>query len=176
MLRVPGVRFLFLAAWPAALVSCIRLAPKIETLPPAAVPDRFILCAKVTRTADWADFSLVGGSFIRGRDETICAVVDFRALRGAHRLVWKWYDPEGKLARASDRILVGEDGSEFERFLAWDEFPVSGAMPLGRWAVALFIDDRFAGSREFQWKEAFDSGSSPGGDAKNLVDPDHRSF
>jgi hypothetical protein len=134
--------------------ACVRLAPNVDALPPAAVPDRFILCARVTRTADWADFSLVGETFVRDRDTSVCAVVDFRSLRGAHRLVWKWYGPAGRLVRISDPVTVGEAEAEYDRYLAWDEFPVSGETPLGRWEVALFIDERFARSKEFEMKAA----------------------
>ncbi len=152
----------------ASSAACVRLAPNVDAFPPAAVPDRFILCAQVTRTADWADFSLVGESFVRERDAAVCAVIDFRALRGAHRLVWKWYDPAGRLARISDPVAVGEPEAEYDRFLAWDEFPVSADSPLGRWTVALFIDERFAGSKEFELR------SAAGGDAEDLVDVNER--
>jgi len=134
------------------LCSCVRLAPKTEAVPPAAVPDRFVLCARVVRTADWADLALVGDAFSRDRDSAVCAVISFKALRDAHRLVWKWYDPAGRLVRESNPVPVGEEGSEFDRFLAWDELPVSGDTAVGRWTVALFVDDRFAGSKEFEMK------------------------
>ena len=145
---------------PRLSLACVRLAPKTDALPPAAVPNRFELCASVRRTADWADLSLVGNVFIRDRDTTVCAVIDFKSLRGAHRLVWKWYDPAGRLARTSDPVLVGEEGYEYDRFLAWDEFPVSSATACGRWTVALFIDERFAGSKEYEMK--LKPGISPG--------------
>jgi hypothetical protein len=149
MARLPKVRLL-LPVVLATAGACVRLAPKIEALPPAAVPERFVLCAQVTRTADWADLSLVGDAFVRDRDPAVCAVVDFRALRGAHRLTWKWYDPSGSLARISDPVAAGEEGFEYDRFLAWDEFPVTAETPIGRWTVALFVDDRFAGAKEFE--------------------------
>ena len=80
------------------------------------------------------------------------------------------YDPAGRLARISDPVAVGEAEAEYDRFLAWDEFPVSAVSPLGRWTVALFIDERFAGSKEFELR------SAAGGDAENLVDVNERTL
>ena len=174
MARPALVRTGLLAALFAASVSCVRLAPKTAALPPAAVPDRFVLCAKVVRTADWADLSLVGETFFLDRDAAVCAVIDFKALRNAHHLVWKWYDPAGRLVRTSEPVGIGEDGAEFDRFLAWDEFSVSGETPIGRYTVALFIDDRFAGSKEFVMKSDGRGGSTPGRDAEDLPDADQR--
>ncbi|MBN1940129.1 MAG: hypothetical protein JW843_11115 [Candidatus Aminicenantes bacterium] len=169
----PDVRMFFLAVLGAAFaVSCVRLAPKTDAIPPAAVPERFVLCARVTPTTDWADFSLVGETFVRERDRMVCAAVDFRALRGAHRLVWKWYDPAGKLARISDPVSAGEEGFEYDRFLAWDEFPVAGDTPLGRWTVALFVDERFAGAKEFEMTTREGGPLTAARDTEDLVDSD----
>ena len=162
MARPSIVRKGLVLALAAASLACVRLAPKTDALPPAAVPNRFELCASVRRTADWADLSLVGNIFSRDRDKTVCAVIDFKSLRGPHRLVWKWYDPAGRLARTSDPVLVGEEGYEYDRFLAWDEFPVSAGTACGRWTVALFIDERFAGAKEYEMKEEISRESAPG--------------
>jgi hypothetical protein len=176
MARWTAVRSGLALAIAAVSLSCVRLAPKTDAHPPAAVPDRFELCASVVRTSDWADLALIGNAFVRDRDAAVCAVISIKNLLGAHRLVWKWYDPTGRLARISDPVMVGEEGYEYDRFLAWDEFPVSAGTACGRWTVALFIDDRFAGVREYEMKSERGSGSAPRGDAQDLSDADQRPF
>jgi hypothetical protein len=133
----------------AAAVSCVRLAPQTTAELPAVVLDRSVLCADVIRTDDWADLAHVGTVFIKGRDASVCSVLVFKPLSGRHRLAWKWYDPSGRIARESDVTGIGEEGTEYDRYICWDRLPVSAETAAGRWTVAYFIDDGFAGSREF---------------------------
>ncbi len=133
----------------AASVSCVRLAPQTTAELPAVVLDRSVLCADVIRTDDWADLALVGTTFSKGRDASVCSVLVFKPLSGRHRLAWKWYDPSGRIARESDAVGIGEEGTEFDRYIAWDRLPVAAEMTGGRWTVAYFVDDGFAGSAEF---------------------------
>jgi len=142
-------RIIFVPVLCAAVAACVRLAPQTAPEIPAVVLDRAVLCADVIRTADWADLALVGTAFDKKKDATVCSVLSFKSLSGRHRIAWKWYDPSSRLARESDAVGIGEEGMEFDRYISWDRFPLSADAPAGRWTVAFFIDDRLAGSKEF---------------------------
>jgi len=149
--RIPAraIRLGIALVMSAAAISCVRLAPQTIAELPAAVSDRSVLCADVIRTDDWADLALVGTTFSKSRDTSVCSVLVFKPLRGRHRLAWKWYDPSGRIVRESDAVGIGEEGTEFDRYISWDRLSLAADMTGGRWTVAYFIDDRFAGSREF---------------------------
>ncbi|MHB8054703.1 MAG: hypothetical protein ACYDH3_05605 [Candidatus Aminicenantales bacterium] len=137
----------------AAAASCIRLAPQTTAELPAAVLDRAALCVDVVRTDDWADLVRVGKTFGKGRDVSVCSVLEFKPLSGGHGLMWKWYGPDGRLIRTSDPTEVGKEGTEYDRYIAWDRLPLSAASAEGRWTVAFFIDDEMAGSLDFEVRQ-----------------------
>ncbi|MCX6567296.1 MAG: hypothetical protein NTW38_12900 [Candidatus Aminicenantes bacterium] len=189
------VRIFLIPILCASAASCVRLAPQTTAELPAAVLDRSVLCADVIRTDDWADLALVGTAFSKSRDASVCSVLVFKPLSGRHRLAWKWYDPSGRIVRESDAVEAGEEGIEYDRYIAWDRLPVTADMTVGRWTVAYFIDDELAGSREFDLtnetgaevsltgngykskKPELESGreSAPGRDPKSLPGADQRS-
>ncbi len=157
-------RKFFLPILCAAAASCVRLAPQTAAELPSAVLDRAVLCADVVRTNDWAEPALVGTTFSKGRDASVCSVLEFKRLSGRHRLLWKWYGPDGRLVRTSDPTAVGKEGTEYDRYIAWDRLALSAATLEGRWTVAFFIDDQTAGSKEFELRSESPAGAefSPG--------------
>jgi hypothetical protein len=134
------------------LSSCVRLVPRAVSEPPAVVLDRHQLCASVERTDDWVEASADRNIFLLGRDEAVYSVLFFREIRGTHTVFWKWYDPAGKLVVASDPVAVGAADRVFDRYVAWDRKPLAEDNAAGLWTVVVFIDDRLAGTREFELK------------------------
>jgi hypothetical protein len=142
------------AAWTALVLlsSCVRLVPRTAPEPPAVVLDRHLLCATVERTKDWVEAAADRNIFLLGRDEAVYSVLFFVEIRGAHTVVWKWYDPSGQLVIASDPVAVGAADRVFDRYVAWDRKPLAAENKPGFWTVAVFIDERLAGTREFEVK------------------------
>jgi len=134
------------------LSSCVRLVPRTVSEPPAVILDRHQLCASVERTDDWVEASADRNIFLLGRDEAVYSVLFFGEIRGAHTVAWKWYDPAGKLVVASDPVAVGAVDRVFDRYVAWDRKPFGEENKPGFWTVAIFIDDRLTGTREFELK------------------------
>jgi len=147
------------AAWAALVLlsSCVRIMPRTVSEPPAVVLDRHLLCAAIERTEDWVDASVDRNIFLLGRDEAVYSVLFFEEIRGAHTIVWKWYDPAGQLVVASDPVAVGAEGRVFDRYVAWDRKPLAEENKPGFWTVAVFIDERLAGTREFELRGSFEA-------------------
>jgi hypothetical protein len=140
------------------LSSCVRLVPRTAVESPAVILDRHQLCASVERTADWVAASADRRLFLLGRDAAVYSVLFFGEIRGAHTVVWKWYDPAGKLVVASDPVAVGAVDRVFDRYVAWDRKPLAEDNAAGLWTVVVFIDDRLAGTREFELKGRSEDG------------------
>jgi hypothetical protein len=47
---------------------------------------------------------------------------------------------------------VGAADRVFDRYVAWDRKPLAEDNAAGLWTVVVFIDDRLAGTREFEVK------------------------
>jgi hypothetical protein len=137
----------------AVAAACIRLAPKTGVDPPAAVLDRHVLCGEVIRSGDEAEPSAEKNVFLKGKDEAVCSVLIWKELRGIHTLAWKWFDPSGRLYRASEPIVVGADGRVFDRYIAWDKILIFEEKDAGRWLVAVYLDGRLTGTKEFEVKQ-----------------------
>lgn len=133
-----------------ALTSCIRLAPQTAPDLPSAFLDRSVLCADVVRTNAWAEPRDEKSVFSPGKDAAVCSVLVFGPLSGGHRLAWKWYGPDGRIVRSSEPAEVGQEGLDYDRYIAWDRLPLSAEIGEGRWTVVFFIDGETAGTREFE--------------------------
>ena len=144
-----------LALLPAVLLSACAIRfkyPEIEE--PSAVLERMVCCAAIEERGGWAECVDGKTVFVKGSDAGVHAFVSFRELRGAHTLGWKWYDPSGRLYRATDPIGVGSENVAYDTYIAWDRIAVSDDKEDGRWTVAVFIDGALLVSREFEIKAA----------------------
>jgi hypothetical protein len=146
----PVLRMAAVAAAALAAAGCLRILPKDRAELPAAAIYRHILCAAVEIRGDWAEPGPDAPSFQIGRDTAVHSFLELRDLRGRHELQWKWYDPAGRLLRSSDPVAVGEEDRTFARYIAWDRLRLDSDREPGMWTVAVFTDDRLAGSRNFE--------------------------
>lgn len=131
--------------------ACVRFVPTaLEG--PAVVFDRIVFSAGLDQKDGWAEPVGEKTRFEKGTDPNVYAFLIFGELRGAHTLSWKWYDSSRKLYRTTDPIDIGEAGKVFERYIAWDVIFVSDEKPNGLWTVAVFMDGRLIGSKEYEIK------------------------
>jgi hypothetical protein len=161
-----------LAAAALAAAGCFRILPKDRAGLPAAAIYRHVLCATVEVRGDWAEPSPDVPSFQIGRHEAVHSFLELRDLRGRHEVQWKWYDPARRLFRSSEPVAVGQEGQTFARYIAWDRLRLDSDREPGMWTVAVFTDDRLAGSRTFEVRRAVNPGSAPDRNAQALADHD----
>jgi len=132
--------------------ACIRFTlPALDE--PSAVLERAVFCSSLDQKDDWAEPAGEKAIFKKGTDANVYSFLELRDLRGAHMLLWKWYDPSRRLYRETEGIAVGEGGKIFDRYIAWDLINVSEGKGNGVWTVAVFMDGTFFTSKEFEIKE-----------------------
>lgn len=145
---IPGkILFLIFALGGAA---CVRFLPPIVVEAPAAAVGRHILCAELGVRGDGVDPGPDKSVFLKGTDAAVHSLLAFRGLRGKHDVVWKWYDSEQALIRATDPVSIGEEGRTFEVFFAWDKMTISAGRDPGIWVTSVFVDGILAASRTFE--------------------------
>ena len=145
-IRFSGILLVFIDI---LAVSCVRFAPAaLEG--PAVVFDRIVFSPGLVHKADWAEPVGEKTRFEKGADPNIYAFLNFGELRGAHTLLWKWYDPSRKLYRTTDPINIGEQGKVYDRYIAWDVIDFPDDKPTGLWTVAVFMDGYLIDSKDFE--------------------------
>jgi hypothetical protein len=85
-------------------------------------------------------------------DRHVTAFVRFEHVLKAHRLQWRWYDPDGKLYTQSSDLLVTPTGRYHETYTGAHSILLDGerAMLLpGTWKVVVFLDGVIAASTDF---------------------------
>ncbi|MDD8024925.1 MAG: hypothetical protein PHI34_00305 [Acidobacteriota bacterium] len=141
---------LIVAALLPAGAGCLRILPKDRPEPPAAAIEKHVLCAAVAARDGWAEPGPDVASFARGPQTAAHSFLELRRVRGRHTAAWKWYEPAGLLIRASEPIVIGEEGKTFDRYIAWDRILLNESRGPGNWTVAVFIDGMLAASRSFE--------------------------
>ena len=131
--------------------ACVRFVPP-ALADPAVVFDRIVLSSGLNQKADWAEPVGEKTRFEKGADPSVYAFLSFGEVRGAHALLWKWYDPSRNLYRATEAIGLGAEGRVHDRYIAWDVITISDDKPTGQWTVAVFLDGDLIASKDFEIK------------------------
>jgi hypothetical protein len=142
--RRPGV--LVLAALAAA---CIRLTPTPVERPAAAL-ERMIFCPAVTPKDGWAEPAAEKSIYVKSEGGSVYSFLEFRDLRGAHALIWKWFGPSRSLYRATDPVPIGADGKAYDSYIAWDRIFISEEKAAGEWTTAVFLDGTLLAAKTFE--------------------------
>ena len=134
------------------ITACFQLKPDKPIDLPSTVLERAVLCGKITVKEDWADPSDEKSVFIKGQDTRIYSFLSFKNVREEHSLVWKWYDPYNRVYRSTDKIKIGKGKKHFEKYIAWDNIFLFQEKEVGKWRVAIFLDDVLLETIEFEIK------------------------
>jgi hypothetical protein len=132
--------------------ACVRFTPPVLD-EPFVVLERAVFCSSLDQKDNWAEPAGEKAIFKKGTDANVYSFLELRDLRGAHTLLWKWYDPSRRLYRETEGIAVGENGKIFDRYIAWDLINVTEGKENGVWTVAVFMDGRLFASKEFEIRE-----------------------
>jgi hypothetical protein len=130
--------------------ACLNFRPAIEA--PDFQVESIVICRSVASDGELLAPVEVGEEF-RPKDESAVCFVRLKGVSADIWLRWKWYSPEGGLARDSGRVPVATDGNYLETVTAFDRFdfgPDPAARRAGQWTVAFFIGDDLAARRIFQ--------------------------
>ena len=119
---------------------------------PDVVFDRIVFSSGLSQKAGWAEPVGEKTRFEKGVDPAAYAFLSFGEVRGAHTLLWKWYDPQRSLYRATEPIGLGAEGKVHDRYIAWDVIQISTDKPAGLWTVAVFLDGNLIVSKDFEIK------------------------
>ncbi len=129
--------------------ACVRVFPALDVPEPPAALERHTLCAAVEEEADWARPRGERPTYSREGDPAVYSFLTFRNLRESHLVLWRWYDPSGRLIREAEPVPIGRPGRIFESYIAWDRIALGPERPPGAWTVAVFVDGQLADSRTF---------------------------
>ena len=144
IIAVGAVLFLYNSA-------CVRFVPPaLED--PAVIFDRIVFSSGLNQKDDWAEPVGEKTRFEKGVDSRVYAFLNFGEVRGAHILLWKWYDPSRNLYRVTDAIGLGAEGKIHDRYIAWDVIFITGDKPSGQWTVVVFLDGDLMAVKDFEIK------------------------
>jgi hypothetical protein len=129
--------------------ACIRFTRAAALEQPAYVLETYLLSAEMKVQNDWAEPAEEKTAFKKGTDKNVFSFIRLKDMLGEHKILWKWYDPSGKLYRMTDAISIGKADQMFEKYIAWDQIYLFQEKDNGTWTVAVFLDDRLLASREF---------------------------
>ncbi|MCP2618006.1 hypothetical protein NLC82_01125 [Candidatus Aminicenantes bacterium AC-335-A11] len=137
----------------SSLLSCIQFKPEKMPLISLPILEEIVVCGKIMKERNWAYPRDIKTVFIKGKDKRIYCFLILKKIEDEHFLEWKWYDPEGKLYRSTERIKIGEKGVIYEKFIAWDGIILFREKKDGKWKIAIFLDNKFLDMIEFEIKE-----------------------
>lgn len=133
-----------------AVPACIRLTRAAALEQPSYILETCLCSAEIIIQDDWAQPAEPKTIFQKGTDKNVFSFLRLKDMIGEHKIVWKWYEPSGKLYRQTDPITVGKEGLVFAAYIAWDQIYLFEEKENGTWTVAIFIDGRLLASREFR--------------------------
>jgi hypothetical protein len=150
-MRIKAILALGLA-WGAALASaaCLNFRPALEA--PDFQVESILFCRTVASDGELLTAVEVRDEF-GPEDESVVCFVRLKRVSADIWLRWKWYSPEGGLARDSGRVAVATAGNYLETVTAFDRFdlgPDPAARRAGTWTVAFFMGDDLASRRTFR--------------------------
>ena len=146
-MRLKSVLWLGLTLGAAA---CLSFRPAAQA--PDFQVDSLLFCRAVASGGELFTAVEVRDEF-GPEDESVVCFVSLKRVSGDTRLRWKWYAPDGRLARDSGQVPVVTQGKYLETVTAFDRFdfgPGAAARPAGQWTAAFFIEDSLAGRRSFR--------------------------
>ncbi len=133
--------FIFLLLGAAA---CVTFRPAARASGPEV--ETFITCRAVAAAGGLHVPESAGDTF--GADiESVYALVKLSDVGLDTWLRWRWYSPDGRLARDSGRIAVATQGRLLEAVTAFDRLDLAAdpaARPAGVWTVVLFVEETLA--------------------------------
>ena len=130
--------------------ACLNFRPALQA--PDFQVESILLCRTVAFEGDLYTAVEVRDEF-GPEDESVVCFVRLKRVSRDIWLRWKWYSPEGGLARDSGRVPVATAGNYLETVTAFDRFdfgPDPAARRAGPWTVAFFIGDDLAARRTFR--------------------------
>jgi hypothetical protein len=130
--------------------ACFNFRPALEA--PDFQVESILFCRTVAFEGDLYTAVEVRDEF-GPEDESAVCFVRLKRVSGDIGLRWKWYSPEGGLARDSGRVPVATAGNYLETVTAFDRFdfgPDPAARRAGPWTVAFFIGNDLAARRVFK--------------------------
>jgi len=140
---------LMVASWmPVFLLSCVsfRISPPLQ---PENSIGTMVLCKNVEQKGELLYPEGIQEEFQEGLEPVHC-FVRLHNVRRVIRLKWNWYDPQGKLCRKTDDLVVNRSEAYLEAVTAFDKIQAGLAEgAAGRWSVILFVDGVLAGRRSF---------------------------
>jgi hypothetical protein len=139
--------FFALAMLLAALSACVSFRTNIPSEPEHIVA----FLALVPQVNEAGDFDHdISSQPVQPGADGVCALIKIRHILRPVSLAWRWYAPDGSLARVSPPVTVNARQTELEHALAWDR--LAGSVFSGRpgeWQVVVCANDRFLASARF---------------------------
>ncbi|MGB8952980.1 MAG: hypothetical protein WCC06_10005 [Candidatus Aminicenantales bacterium] len=147
---MPRMFFLIVLMGVVSFPGCIRLRSVGIPYQPPLILEECLFFGGVELKDDWAQPVQPKKVFVKGQDQRICSFLRFREVSGEHALVWKWYDPSGKIYRTTDPTNVGKEGQFYKKYIAWDNILLFEEKEAGKWKVTVFLDGQLLAAEEFE--------------------------
>ncbi|MBN2198351.1 MAG: hypothetical protein JW747_00715 [Candidatus Aminicenantes bacterium] len=131
---------------------CVTFRPAARASGPEV--EEFLVCLGVAPAGELLAPRGAGEVFDPGA-ESLYAFVRLRDVGRDSRLCWRWYAPDGALARDSGPVAVRTDGRLLAEVTAFDRLDLGTVPPArrrGAWTVVLFLEEEAGSVRTFLLK------------------------
>ena len=144
------IKIFLLLSLISSAISCISL--KIE-LPrdPLLMLGYMSVLIEVDQEADFS--KIIPDQEISTSCDKAILLIKVFSIEKQRKIVWKWFDPKGKLVKKSEGVLVNKENKYLEYFIAWNSIENREfQLKTGDWQVVISIDDQFFAKKMFKIK------------------------
>lgn len=138
-----------IAPWLMILIisGCVRL--KVELPPDPEVVVEYMAVKKSVHGID--DFTLkLTDDRIRVSDPKVYVIAKVNDVGDPKQIQWKWFGPDGEIARRSDPQGVNQEAGYLSYFIAWDSMDnESFRKKPGKWTVVVTVDSHYLTRKTF---------------------------